>query len=120
MGRNNQSGAWGEEFSAVYLRSRGYKILERNYRVRGGEIDIIAQKGGFLVFVEVKTRKSDAFGSAAEFVGPAKQRRLLLAAECYLSGHPTELQPRFDVIELYAPEGTDTKKPELRHLENAF
>ena len=73
-----------------------------------------------MVFVEVKLRKNADHGAAGEFVTPAKQRRVILAAERWLQQHPTDLQPRFDVVEVYAPAGLDTKKPEIRHLEDAY
>lgn len=113
-------GSWGEERAAQYLRRRGYKILARNYSCRGGEIDVIASRGKYVAFVEVKLRKSAAFGGAGEFVDRRKQNKLRLTAELYLSCHQTRLQPRFDVIEVYAPQGTDTKAPRVRHIENAF
>ena len=110
-------GAWGEETAADYLRKKGYVILGLNYRVRGGEIDIIARNRRCLVFAEVKTRKSDRFAQAREYVTSAKRQRLILAAQMYLAANPTKLQPRFDVIEVYgspgAPAGID-------HIENAF
>jgi putative endonuclease len=117
---NRQKGSWGEERAARYLRLRAYRILEKNYRCRLGEIDLIARRGGFLVFVEVKLRKSDRFGEAREFVGRAKQERILATAQLWMQEHETSLQPRFDVIEIYAPNGTDTRHPAIRHLENAF
>ena len=83
-------------------------------------MDIIAQKGRYIVFVEVKLRKNDDFGAAAEFVTAAKQRRVIFAARRWLAENPTDLQPRFDVIEVYAPEGLTTKKPEINHLEDAY
>ena len=93
-------GAFGEERAARYLRWHGYRILERNFRCRMGEIDIIARKGKILAFVEVKLRRDDRFAEAREFVTAAKQRRILAAAQLYLSAHPDEdLQPRFDVLE---------------------
>lgn len=113
-------GQFGEEQAARYLRRRFYTILERNYRCRFGEIDLIAADRSCLVFAEVKLRRSDAFARAAEFVDRRKQNRLRLAAELWLSQHETELQPRFDVIEIYAPAGADTKKPVINHLEDAF
>ena len=100
--------------------SRGYRILERNYSCRFGEIDLIVSDRAYLVFVEVKLRKSDAFARAAEFVDYHKQNRLRMAAELWLSQHETELQPRFDVVEIYAPEGEQTKNPTIYHLEDAF
>lgn len=120
MGRNNLVGAWGEALAAEYLRKKRYQIVAAGYRCRFGEIDLIAQNKKFLVFVEVKLRKSDCFAAAREYVDERKQRRLRTTAELYLSLNPTELQPRFDVIEIYAPDGMETKKPRINHLEDAF
>lgn len=113
-------GRWGETKAAEYLRRRGYRILAANWRCRFGELDLVAEDGTCLCFVEVKLRKNGAYGSAAEFVDRRKQSRLRAAAELYLAGHPTGLQPRFDVVEIYAPQGMQTGKPEIFHLENAF
>lgn len=113
-------GRWGEDRAAEYLRDRGYHILAANWKCRFGEIDLVAGDGTCLCFVEVKLRKSAAYGSAAEFVDRRKQSRLRATAELWLMRHPTDLQPRFDVVEIYAPQGTDTKKPEIFHLKNAF
>ena len=88
--------------------------------ISGSEIDLIVADRNFLVFVEVKLRKNDRFASAMEFVDRNKQNRIRTTAEVYLSQNPTDLQPRFDVIEIYAPDGVDTKKPEIHHLEDAF
>ena len=120
MGKNNLSGAWGEAIAAAYLRKKRYKIIGTNYHSRFGEIDLIAVNREFLVFVEVKTRKSADFAMAREFVSFAKQNRLRATAEIYLSAFPTSLQPRFDVIEIYAPQGVQTTKPQIHHLEGAF
>lgn len=120
MGRNNDTGAWGEALAANYLRHKFFKVVTTGYRGRYGEIDIIARKGHYLVFVEVKLRKSDRFAQALEFVDGAKQSRIMKTAAMYLSENPTDLQPRFDVIEIYAPYGIDTKKPIINHLEDAF
>ncbi len=110
-------GAWGEELAAQYLKNKGYTVAGLNYRVRGGEIDIIAQDRQNLVFVEVKTRKSGRFAEAREYVTYAKRQRLILAARLYLAANPTDKQPRFDVIEVYDPGGS---APEINHIENAF
>ena len=120
MGRNNLSGAWGEAIAAQYLQKKRYKMVATNYRSRFGEIDLIVCDRKFLVFVEVKLRKSDRFAEAREFVDYHKQNRLRTTAEIYLSEYPTWLQPRFDVVEIYAPEGIETIKPEIYHLEDAF
>ena len=74
----------------------------------------------YLVFVEVKLRKSGSFAKALEYVDRRKRDRIRITASIYLSDHPTELQPRFDVIEIYAPEGTATKSPQIYHMEDAF
>ena len=113
-------GSWGEEQAAIYLRKKKYKILAMNFRCRFGEIDLIASNRKYLVFVEVKLRKSDTFAAAHEFVDRNKQDRLRTTAQLYLSQNPSNLQPRFDVIEVYAPEGVQTQKPIINHMEDAF
>lgn len=120
MGRNNLVGAWGEALAAQYLQKKRYRIVATNYRSRYGEIDLIVSNRKYLVFVEVKLRKSDRFASAFEFVDSHKQDRIRTTAELYLSQFPTELQPRFDVIEIYAPQGTETLHPQINHMEDAF
>lgn len=120
MGINNLTGAWGEALAAEYLRKNRYQLLAKGYRCRYAEIDLIVCNKDYLVFVEVKLRKTDSFATAREFVDHRKQNRIRTTASVYLSQYPTELQPRFDVIEIYAPEGTATKKPLINHLEDAF
>lgn len=120
MGRNNLVGAWGEAQAAAYLQKKRYKIVTANYRCRYGEIDLIVANRKYLVFVEVKLRKNNCFANAYEFVDQYKQERLRTTAALYLSQNPTTLQPRFDVIEIYAPEGTATERPEIYHMEDAF
>lgn len=120
MGRNNLAGAWGEMVAAQYLRNKKYTILGAGYRCRFGEIDLIASNREYIVFVEVKLRKSDKFAQAAEFVNFYKQNRLRTTASLYLAQNPTKLQPRFDVIEVYAPEGHETQNPVINHMEGAF
>ena len=113
-------GRWGADRAADYLRNKGFHIVAANWRCRFGELDLIAADDTYLCFVEVKLRKSAAYGSAAASVDRHKQDRLRTAATLYLSRHPTDLQPRFDVMEIYAPRGIDTSQPELIHLENVF
>ena len=120
MGRNNLSGAWGESLAAEYLRKKHYRVVAAGYRSRFGEIDLIVENRKFLVFVEVKLRKTDSFALAREYVNGAKQNRIRTTAEIYLSENPTALKPRFDVIEIYAPQGVTTAKPVINHLEDAF
>lgn len=120
MGRNNLVGAWGEAIAAEYLRKKKYKILACGYRSRFGEIDLIAQNRSFLVFVEVKLRKSANFARAMEYVDKRKQDKIRTTASLYLSMNPIDLPVRFDVIEIYAPDGTKTVNPQINHMEEAF
>ena len=120
MARNNLVGAWGESMAAEFLKKKRYKILAMNYHSRFGEIDIVCANKPYLVFVEVKLRKTNKFANAYEFVDSYKQQKIRTTAECFLSEYQTKLQPRFDVIEIYAPDGLDTLKPEIHHMEDAF
>jgi putative endonuclease len=114
-------GNWGEEKAANYLRRKGYTILERNFSCRFGEIDIIAKRRGYVVFAEVKLRKNANFAEAREFVTASKQQRIISTARLWLSRHGMEeLQPRFDVIEIYAPYGEESRHVEINHIEDAF
>jgi putative endonuclease len=113
-------GRWGEALAAEYLRQNGFLIVASGWHSRFGEIDLVAENREFLCFVEVKLRKSAAFGQAGEFVDRRKQEKLRATAELYLVCHPTKRQPRFDVIEIYAPQGMDTAQPNITWLENAF
>ena len=113
-------GAWGETLAAAYLKKKKYQILATGYRCRYGEIDLIVANRNYLVFVEVKLRKTNKFANAMEFVDYHKQNKLRTTASLYLAQNPTNLQPRFDVIEIYAPEGQGTINPKIQHLEDAF
>lgn len=113
-------GAWGEELAARWIREQGGRVIAANFRCRFGEIDLICEENGFLCFTEVKLRKSSRYGGAGEFVDFRKQNKLRATAQFYLAKHPTALQPRFDVIEIYAPAGTETKYPRISRIENAF
>lgn len=120
MAQTKLSGAWGEAIAAEYLRKKRYQIVACGYSCRFGEIDLIVQNKKNLVFVEVKLRRNDDFAQARDYVGRYKQDRIRMTASMYLAQNPTTLQPRFDIIEVYAPEGTLTKKPQINHLEDAF
>ena len=120
MGKNNLSGAWGEALAAEYLRKKHYSVVAAGYRTRFGEIDLIVKDRKYLVFVEVKLRKTADFAKAMEYVDQRKQDKIRITASMYLSQNPTKLLSRFDVIEIYAPEGTATVNPEIRHMEDAF
>jgi putative endonuclease len=113
-------GRFGEEAAASYLKKKRYRLLGMNYRTRLGEVDLIAADRRFVVFVEVKLRRSDSFATAREFVTKPKQQRVIAAAQSWLQANPTELQPRFDVIEIYAPDGENSLDLRINHIENAF
>ncbi len=114
----NLLGAAGEAAAARYLRAKGYEIEAANVRSRFGEIDLIAKKGAYIVFVEVKTRKSAAFAKPREHVTQAKLQKIQKTALLYLAEHPTKLQPRFDVIEVYLSDAKG--EPSIEHLENVY
>ncbi len=113
-------GRWGEALVADWLRERGWRVIAAGWHCRYGEIDLIAENGKYLIFTEVKLRKSAAFALAREAVDRRKQEKLRTTAQMYLAEHPTELQPRFDVAEVYAPQGLDTAHPEICYIPNAF
>lgn len=104
----------GERLAANYLMDKGYRILERNYRVGKLEIDLITEKGGTIVFVEVKRRVSENFGSPAEFVDKKKQERIVKAAKVFLQREKDfqDMDVRFDVVSVLG----DT----IDHIESAF
>jgi putative endonuclease len=111
-------GRWGEEQAVAYLRRCGLKILDRNFRTPVGEIDIIARDSRWLVFVEVKTRRSTAFGLPQEAVGPRKQRQIIRTAQWYMQNNKLgKLQPRFDVLAVFCCAGEPDR---VQHIEHAF
>ena len=113
MVHNKKVGAQGEQRACEYLEQKGYSILHRNFRTPYGEIDIIAQMGQMLCFVEVKTRNSSAFGAPRLAVDKRKQQHLISAAQVFLQLAESNYEAlRFDVIEC-TPDG-------VNHLEDAF
>ncbi len=107
----------GEEAAAKYLEGRGYFILERQFQARVGEIDIIAEADGILIFIEVKTRHSTRFGEPAQAVGYKKQQRIFRTAFLYVQQHGLEDRTcRFDVIEILVTGDSHT----ICHYKNAF
>ncbi len=108
-------GGWGEDLAENYLKKRGYIIVERNFRCRLGELDIIALDGAELVFIEVKTRKSRSYGLPCEAVNAEKLRHLKRTAAYYTAVASEEKRDaRLDVIEIL----TDGERTFLRHIEN--
>lgn len=106
-------GVIGETEACLYLEKAGLKILDRNYSRAGGEIDIIAQDGDTVAFIEVKARRSPRYGSPAEAVTPAKMRNIVRASLCYMQSHKLmDVSVRFDVITV---EGED-----IAYIRNAF
>lgn len=113
-------GAVGEILAARFLRERGYTILASNVHSRFGEIDIIAADRQYIAFVEVKTRSEAAIYAPREAVTKQKQQRILRTAALYLQQHPSELQPRFDVIEILTERENPMKVLELDYLQGAY
>lgn len=94
----SRRGEAAESLAADFLQRRGLMVLERNYRCRFGEIDLVARSGELLVFVEVRARTSEAFGGAAGSITATKRRRLVAAARHYLATHRADRACRFDVV----------------------
>ncbi len=110
-------GKAGEDLAAKFLEQKGLKVLERNYRFERGEIDLIAEEGDELVFVEVKTRRSTKFGTPEDAVTEKKQEQVHTVADGYLFEHDVNNRPcRFDVVAIEFKNG----KTEIRHIQNAF
>ncbi len=110
----NRRGAPAENLAAAFLERQGLSILERNYRCRFGEIDLVASSGAALVFVEVRARESGAFGGAAGSITAAKRRRIVAAARHYLAKHRVRRACRFDVVLIQGRE------QEIEWLTDAF
>lgn len=114
MPTRTELGAWGESLAAHYLESRGLAILDRRWRCREGEIDIVARDGAALVVCEVKTRTSEAFGSPLAAVTPVKLRRLRRLARAWLQAHDAHApEIRLDVVGILAAGGS---RPVIEHL----
>ncbi len=112
-------GAWGEETAARFLTDKGYRILDRNWHAPHGELDIVAQDGETLVFVEVKARRRHDFGRPEEAITPAKQRKLRETAWAYLQVHDlVEADFRFDVVALDQARSGEVSR--LEHYVNAI
>ncbi len=117
LNRRQQFGKKSERLAATYLKLKGYRIIETNYRCPVGEIDIVASEKGTLAFVEVKARRSSRFGSPKAAVTPAKQRKISMAALDYLKRSNLEdVRARFDVVAIDTTGG----KPDIELVRNAF
>ena len=112
-----ETGRLGEESVCRYLEDKGYRIAARNYRIRGGEIDIIAENGEYLAFVEVKSRKPNSLVNGFEAVNKRKQGLIIRTASDYCCKNPTELQPRFDIAQVIISSG---RVLSIDYITNAF
>ena len=115
-----QDGDWGEALAAEYLEARGCRIVEREWRCRLGEIDLIAEKDGVILFVEVKLRSNLRYGMPREYVTAKKQEKLRAAALLYLSMHGLDAPARFDVAEVYTDVRHSAGNTRIAYIENAF
>lgn len=113
-------GAKGEAMVARFLGNKGFSVVARNYQCRYGEIDIIAEDGEFVIFVEVKTRKENPAVPIEEAVDFKKQKRMIITAEDYLTKSPSDKQPRFDVALVTISENNGKDRYNLKYIENAF
>lgn len=116
MAQHNQLGVSGEQFATEYLSQKGYKILNTNWRFRKAEVDIIAEKGQSLIFIEVKTRSTDYFGAPSESVMRKKQELLAEAAEAYLEQHELSHEIQFDIVSIIKSK----KGIVINHIPSAF
>lgn len=117
MAKHNETGSNGEKIAENFLQTKGYNILHRNWKWEKKEVDLIAEKDGLLVFVEVKTRSASYFGYPEDAVGPAKQEYLKTAAGEFLYRHPEFDQIRFDIISIMMRKDAIQ---EIVHFEDAF
>lgn len=113
---SNALGKQAEEAVSLFLTRRGFKIVARNVTFPFGELDLVANDGATLVFIEVKYRKSTLYGAPYEAVGRSKQKKIILAAKAYLQRLKTEPPCRFDVISMWG----DLEKPHIEHIQDAF
>lgn len=116
MAQHNEFGQISEDRAVAYLMARGYVIRDRNWRLGHKEIDIIAQKDGVIVFIEVKARKNNRFGEAIEAVTDQKIRNIVIAANAYVRYHRINLPTRFDIIGITGEPGHQS----VEHIEDAF
>ncbi len=107
----------GEDYVCSYLIKQGYEIVERNYRIRGGEIDIIAVNTDYIAFVEVKSRKPNSMVSGYDAINKRKQTLIVKTASNFCYKHPNKLQPRFDIAEVIISGG---RVLGIDYIENAF
>lgn len=111
-------GRSGEDLARTYLEQKGMRFLQKNYKRRRGEVDLIMEDGKWLVFVEVKTRRTLTYGMPREAVTPYKQKHIRYCADIYFAEHHIESHPtRFDIVEILALPGRNVK---IHHMRDAF
>ena len=116
MTENNKRGAEGEQLAVAFLEEKGYQLVEQHYRYRHSEIDLIVRRENWLVFVEVKSRTSNAFGFPEEFVDSGQKRRILEGADYYQYITDWKGNVRFDIVAV----SLGPNEPQLLHIEDAF
>lgn len=116
MAEHNDTGTKGEELAATFLQNKGYSILEKNWRFKNLEADIIATIANTLVIAEVKTRKSNYFGEPETFVNKQKQKNLIKAAQEYIQRNQLDMEVRFDIISIILGDS----QMKINHIEDAF
>ena len=116
MAQHNELGKQGEQAAANFMKSKGYKVLKRNWTMHRHEIDIVAEDEEFIIFVEVKTRTSRQWGNPEDFIGKTKIRRIVEAADLYLQLNDIDKSARFDIISAV----WDGENFEIEHIDDAF
>ena len=116
MAQHNELGKKGEQAAATFMKSKGYKILERNWRIYRHEIDIVAEDEEYIIFVEVKTRTTREWGNPEDFIGKGKIKRIVEAADLYLQDTDIDKPARFDIISAV----WNGRNFEIEHIDDAF
>jgi putative endonuclease len=116
MAAHNELGTQGEKFAFEYLLSKGFEILEKNYRYLKAEVDLVVKKDELIIFVEVKTRATDYFGRPEESITKSKQKLLIEAADHYILSNDLKNEVRFDAISIII----NKKGVSINHIEDAF
>lgn len=120
MAQHNELGRRGEELATAFLLSKGYSIIDRNWHSGHKEIDIVAQDGNDIVFVEIKTRTDESFCNARDAVDARKRQLLIYAAEAYLRSHQYDLSPRFDILTVVGQVFDPDAPLNIEHIVDAY
>ncbi|HHW46303.1 MAG TPA: YraN family protein [Clostridiales bacterium] len=118
--RHRSIGSAGEQIACDYIKAQGKRVITKNYHSRYGEIDIIAEDDKYILFIEVKTRAANSFGTPAEAVSKIKINKIIKTAYDYIAKNPTNLQPRFDVVEIITAKTGEFEDVKINHIQNAF